>query len=132
MRLKVTLLALSLVVTMAATAEAQFVPNPTKAEFMASADHDAMFGGIPLVTRYELRHYVVGATEPVAVFDLGKPTPDANNLIVATFPPLAVSATVYFARVYTIGPSGESASNDSNTYGFSGVPAAVGTPTIKR
>src|SRR5574343_1977664 len=113
-------------------AMAQPVLNPTKAEFIASADHDAMFGGVALVTRYELRHYVVGTTTPVAVFDLGKPTPDANGLIVATFPPLAPSATIYFARVYTIGPEGESASNDSNQYGFTGVPAAVGTPTIKR
>ncbi len=111
---------------------AQTTLNPTKAEFIASADHDAMFGGVALVTRYELRHYVVGTTTPVAVFDLGKPTPNGDNLIVATFPPLAPSMTTYFARVYTIGPEGESASPDSNQYAFTGVPASVGTPTIKR
>ena len=116
-----------------AVCAAQTVLNPTKAEFVASADHDAMFGGVALVTRYELRHYVVGTTTPVSVFDLGKPTPDANRLITATFPPLAPAATIYFARVYVIGPDGESASNDSNQYGFTGVPSPiVGAPTIKR
>jgi hypothetical protein len=117
----------------AAPVSAQTVLNPTKTEFVASADHDAMFGGVALVTRYELRHYVVGTTTPVAVFDLGKPTPDGNSLIVATFPPLAPSATtLYFARVVVIGPEGSSESNDSNQYGFTGVPAAVGTPTIRK
>src|SRR5574343_1089514 len=93
-------------------AMAQPVPNPTTAEFVKSADHDAMFGDVPLVTRYELRHYVLGATTPISVYDLGKPTPDANGVIVATFPPLAPSATtIYFARVMVIGPEGQSESN---------------------
>src|SRR5574343_691845 len=80
-------------------AMAQPVPNPTTAEFVKSSDHDAMFGDVPLVTRYELRHHVLGATTPVSVYDLGKPTPDANGLITVPFPPLAPSATVYVARV---------------------------------
>lgn len=126
------LLFVLLVLLAAAPAFAQVTLNPTKAEFIASADHDAMFGGTALVTRYELRHYVVGTTTPVAVFDLGKPTPNGDNLIVATFPPLAPSAVVYFARVVVIGPEGSAESNDSNQYGFTGIPAAVGTPTIKR
>jgi hypothetical protein len=122
-----------LVVMMATPVVGQTVLNPRTAEFVASDGHDAMFGDVPLVTRYELRHYIVGTTTPVAVFDLGKPTPDVNRLIVVTFPPLAVSdSTLYFARVYTIGPSGESPSNDSNQYGFTGIPSPVGTPTIKR
>ncbi len=125
-----------LLVVMVATpavAVAQPVLNPTKAEFVKSADHDADFGGVPLVTRYELRHYVLGATTPVSVYDLGKPTPDANGLIVATFPPLAPSlTTIYVARVAVIGPEGQSESNESNQYAFTGVPAGIGTPTIKR
>lgn len=129
------LAALGALLAAPAVVSAQFVPNPGHAEFVPSADHDTMFGGLPLVTRYELRHYVVGQSAPVAVFDLGKPTPDAGTgLITVPFPPLSPNiGIIYVARVAVIGPEGESVSEPSNQYGFSGVPAAVpGAPTIKR
>jgi hypothetical protein len=86
--------------------------NPQKAQFTASADHAT-------ITRYELRHFVVGQTAPAQVYNLGKPTPDGTNTITATFPALPRDpAKQYVAKVVAIGPQGEGASTDSNPYLF--------------
>jgi len=94
--------------------------NPTKAQFTASLDHAT-------VTRYELRHYIVGQLDPVRVDNLGKHTPDATNTITAVFPALTQdSAKRYEAKVVAISSTGEGVSTASNTYLFaSGVQLAV-------
>lgn len=97
------------------------VLNPTRAQFVASADHAT-------VARYELRHYrVVGGAidpaTPVRIDNLAKPTPDATGTITATFPPFSQDpGAIYVATVNAVGPGGEAASLPSNDYLF-----AVGT-----
>ena len=129
------LLSISLVLLMTGAANAQSVIlNPTKVQFTASADHSITIGGVALVERYELRHYVVGSTTPVSVVNMGKPTPDALNTIVFTFAALPFSTTTqYFARVVAIGSTGEGVSaNSSETYFFAGSPGSPGTVAVKK
>ena len=118
----------------ATSASAQVVLNPTKVIFTASADHAAMLGGQALVTRYEIRHFLLGASAPVSVEDLGKPTPDGANVITTTFGALPLSTTAqYIARVAAIGPTGEGVSAASvTTYFFAGPPRAGGVPAVAK
>lgn len=126
-----TFLFLALLALAPALAQAQnLVLAPTTVEFMASADH-ALNGldGNPLVTRYEMRHFLEGASEPVQVIDLGKPTPDGENKIAvvnaAWFSAAAIVPNVrYVAKVAAIGPGGEGVSEPSNPFGRTGPPAA--------
>lgn len=84
--------------------------TPSKVMFTASADHTT------LVTSYRLDVFANGAnpasSRPVASSSLGKPTPDANNIITVdrtTFFSALAPAT-YIATVSAIGSSGESRS----------------------
>ena len=105
------------------------VTNPTKVVFTASADH-ALNGldGQPLVTRYDLRMFLEGASSPVQVIDLGKPTPDAENTITvenaAWFAAGALTPNVrHVAKVAAVGPTGEGLSGESNPFGTTAPPA---------
>jgi hypothetical protein len=129
------LLSILLVLLSTSVANAQSVIlNPTKVQFTASADHSITVGGVPLVERYELRHYVIGSSTPVSVVNIGKPTPDATNTIVFTFAALPFSNTTqYFARVVAIGSTGEGVSaNSSETYFFAGAPVPPATVSVKK
>jgi len=118
---------------LASSVSAQTVLNPTKVIFIPSADHNATVDGVPLVARYELRHFLVGATSPVSVQDLGKPTPDAGNQCTVLFTALPISSTnKYFAKVAAIGPTGEGVSEASNNYFFVGPPAPGGKPGVSK
>jgi len=87
-----------------------------------------------LVTKYELRHFLVGQTTPASVVDLGKPTPDPTGKIVATFPPLPLNQTLeYVARVVAIGSTGEGVSGPSpETYFFVGPPVPPTSVGVKK
>jgi hypothetical protein len=110
----------------AAPAVAQSVVlNPRQVVFTASPDHNTLVGGQPLVVRYDLRHFLVGASSPVTTQDIGKPTPDGSSQCVASITALPLSTTAqYVAKVAAVGPSGEGVSAaSSNTYFFVGPPA---------
>ena len=83
---------------------------PTGVAFTASPDHAT------LVTSYELRIYASGANPqtatPIAISNLGKPTPDANNNITVDLPSFFVSLATgnYVAAVAAIGAGGSSVS----------------------
>ena len=83
---------------------------PTGVVFTASPD-DAT-----LVTNYELRIYASGAdpntATPIAVSDLGKPTPDANNDITVDRSAFfsALAAGNYVAAVAAVGSGGSTVS----------------------
>lgn len=106
-------LALFVLVSVPALASAQgTVLNPRRAEFTVAGDHQD-------VVRYELRHYRAGESTPVRIDNLGKPTPDAAGTATATFPALPDDpGVVYVARVVSIGPGGEAASEPSNRFVF--------------
>src|SRR5436190_12761252 len=84
--------------------------NPTTAEFNASPDHNVVSNGTAVVTRYDLEFYVPGAASPFQVNSLGKPNPNANNLIqvvltsvLTAFPAPGI---VYESKVTAVGPGG--------------------------
>lgn len=100
------------------------VVDPNVAEFTASADHSRTdTSGQALVTRYDLQFFLVGAQQPFQTASLGKPTPDATNLVrvnlasvLAALPPPGVT---YEARVAAVGPGGSGVSTVSNQFTFS-------------
>lgn len=72
-------LVISVIVLIAATAGAQTAPNvtnPTSYEFLASADH-------AVIDRYEV-DILKADGSLLQTLNIGKPTPDATNLITAT------------------------------------------------
>ena len=110
----------------ASSVSAQTVLNPTKVIFTPSADHNTIVGGVAMVDHYELKHYLSGASSPVQVQDLGKPTP-SGGVITANITALPLSSTnQYSAKVAAVGPTGVGESTASNTYFFVGSP---GIPT---
>ena len=129
MRRFVTLLGLLL---LASVASAQTVLNPTTVTFTPSADHNATVGGVALVTKYELRHYLVGAPSPVQTQDLGKPTPVSGS-ISAAITSLPFSPTnEYIAKVAAVGPTGVGESAASNHYFFAGPPATPASVSVSK
>ena len=136
MRRLVFLAALAIGVGAAPAAFAQAVAiDPSTVEFVASPDHATIgLDGQPVLTRYELREYLEGATLPFKVQDLGKPAPDANNKIIITNRSWFVGAAFNVrcvARVAAIGPHGEGVSGASGPFGNAGPAAAGGTPVIR-
>jgi hypothetical protein len=132
-------------VLFASVATAQTVVDPTKVVFTASTDHNTVniLDGTPAVTGYQLD--VMSAlpqtgTGPLTAgalaftIQLGKPTPDANNTIVAT-PTQFTTMTPnikYVATVSAVGPGGVGVSGLSNPFGRRGAPGAPGTAVISK
>lgn len=118
------------VLAIAAPATAQTnVTNPTRAEFTASLDHAA-------ITSYEIAWFS-GAAQVGAVVDLGKPTPDANQLCTATIQVMPLTFATYTAKVRAkvvtglVGaPIYSEWSAASNA--FDRAPGNSGTPIIKK
>jgi len=120
---------------LAASANAQVATNPTTVEFTPSVDHNrlGLDGVTPIVTRYDLRIFLEGATAPFQTHDLGKPTP-VNSLISVTNPSWFISLAMnvrHVARVAAVGPTGEGVSAPSNPFGVVGAPIAGGVPVVK-
>ena len=111
---------------------AQAIVDPRYVEFSASADHDAVSNeGAPLVTSYSLAIHAPGAVTPLTTVDLGKPDPNASNIIRVDFLPLLevnlAAGVNYEARVTAIGPGGAASSSPSNQFSFAPAPCS---PTI--
>ncbi len=104
---------------------AQHVLDPQVVEFDPSPDHWAVSAaGQPIVSRYDLAVYQVGASNPYNVVSLGKPVPQSNgkievSLLSALSKPLQPSV-IYESQVTVVGPSGSSLSNWSNTFAVGG------------
>jgi hypothetical protein len=121
------LLGMALTLAFAATLSAQVVRDPRVAEFDPSADHWALLeNGDPVVLRYKLEVYVVGASMPFVTADLGKPSPDPDGKIRCDLSALAVGwpppGGDYLARVRAVGPEGSALSEPSNTFNVSSAP----------
>jgi len=120
------------VVSSIALLSAQAVVDPRFVEFTASADHNALTEeGDPIVTSYSLAIHALGSSTPLTTVDLGKPDPDASNVIRVDFLPLLqivlAPAVNYEARVSARGPGGSGTSTVSNSFSFAPPPCA---PTI--
>ena len=120
---RASLLGIALMLAVTAAANAQVVSDPRVAEFDPSPDHwQTLESGEPAVLRYELSVYVVGASEPFATVDMGKPDPEADGKVRYDFSngvsgwPLTDSN--YEARVSAVGPEGAALSDPSNQFVF--------------
>jgi hypothetical protein len=115
---------------------AQAVVDPRYVEFNASADHNTQTStGTPFVSSYSLSLYPQGSSVAFATVSLGKPTPDANNLIRVDFLPLLPSLPTpglnFEARVAAVGPGGTTASAVSNSFSFTAPCAPSISPTSR-
>ncbi len=95
--------------------------NPTIVEFSPSTDDGALTAdGQPMVTRYDLQIFLVGAAQPMSTTSLGKPSPDPDGVVRVNFTALLVAwplATgTYQARVAAVGPTGTGLSDLSNQF----------------
>jgi hypothetical protein len=128
--LAVVLLCVSAV---AVPAQAQVV-NPRTVEFDPSADHSAVGSDSqPLVQRYDLQMFLVGAAQPFTTASLGKPAAQADGKIRVDFStlvtPFPLADGSYVARVAAVGPTGSSASDPSNTFAFQSCAVTLGSPS---
>ncbi len=124
---------------LASPAQAQTPPvvNPTTIEFDPSANHNDVVLGTttPMVTKYVLRLYLEGASQPISGdTDLGKPTPGQNGKITLTNRQWFIAAAMnlrHVAKVAAVGPNGEGVSDASNPFGNVGPPAAPSAPVVR-
>lgn len=120
------------VVLWSTSAIAQTVLNPTRVEFTPSADHAIVIDGVALVESYEFRFYLAGASSPIQVVNIGKPTPSAQNVCSAAIPARPFSPTTqYVGRVAALGPTGVGESTNSNPFYFVGLPGSPANVTLK-
>lgn len=105
------------------SALAQTVIDPAFVEFEPSPDHNAISpAGQPLVQRYDFLLYAAGASTPLRVVSLGKPSPGATGTIrlaLATIlNPLPAAGTPYEVRIAAVGAGGSTSSAPSNGFSF--------------
>jgi hypothetical protein len=102
---------------------AQLVVDPTTAVFEASSSHSATdANGNPIVTRYDLEFFHLGAAQPFQVQPFGKPAPVDGTITVSLASILVAFPTpgiVYESAVAAVGPGGAARSARSNTFQFS-------------
>lgn len=127
-------LASSLVWTASVASAQTVVINPTGVAFVASANHhDTLVidnQPIPVLTRYELRIYLDGATSPTTRVDLGKPVPDATGeILVRPTELIGLPLGAFRATVAAIGPGGEAESTPTAPFARMAPPVA---PTAVR
>ncbi len=108
---------------LAVPAQAQTVVNPRTVEFDPSADHSTLTAdNQPVVQRYDLQIYALGASQPFTTANLGKPAVQADGKIRVDFStliaPFPLADGSYQARVAAIGPTGNASSDPSNTFAF--------------
>ncbi len=119
MRLLLTLA----MVGLAATAQAQNVKNPSRAEWTCSADHAVIDG-------YRLD--IMDKTGAVLqTLDMGKPTPDATNTCAGALNVQPVKFdTNYVARIRAYAGAAES-DNSTNSNAFDRVPGKPSNVVLK-
>ena len=124
------LLAIAFSLAYATTTQAQVLSDPRIAEFDPSPDHWAVLAdGNPAVLRYELSVYLVGASEPLAIADMGKPAPEPDGKIRYDFSAQVAAWSLpggyYDARVSAVGPEGSALSEPSNPFAFTSAPTSA-------
>lgn len=86
------------------------IANPTTVEFTMSTDHSTVANNVQVLTSYKVNVYAAAGTALLGSADIGKPAPDANNLIRwANLPTLYATLPVgqYVVKVAAVGPGGE-------------------------
>ena len=132
--IRIPILVLAILALAAVSAPAQIVINPTTVECIASADHNTMFEGQPVLTTYRLELFLQGGTTPAKVIDLGKPTPGTGGLITIVNPAYFVMAVdgAYTGQIVAVGPGGEGRSEMSNIFlSIHHAPGSPGKPAYR-
>lgn len=134
-------LALALLVPSLAAAQTTVVTDTARVTWTASFSHNAVFGGQPVLTSYKVELFLLsqvsgGVPSGTAVVtqDVGKPTPNAQNIVLGpVVKPLIVTNTEYVAFVTAVGPGGSSArSLPSDPFGLPAPPSApAGKPALQ-
>jgi len=108
----------------AGPASAQTLTNPTKVEYVVSADHATL-------TKYVIGYFLPGATDPVQTADLVVAAPDAQQKVEQPINAVPLGYATYVAKIKAVAGavSGEwsLASNE-----FSRVPFPTGAPVVKK
>lgn len=115
------------------------ITDTSKAIFAASADHNTLFAGAPVLTNYTIDIFVktnpTGTGIPLFTANLGKPTPTGSDVISPALKTLftLLPNTEYIYFLKSVGPGGTTRSAaSSDPFGFPGAPAAiVGKPGIQ-
>jgi hypothetical protein len=114
------------------------VVNPSKVVFAPSPDHSLNgLDGTPLVAKYLMRFFAVGADQATGETDLGKPTigTDGNitvtNRAAFTLSVLAMN-TPYVVKMVASGTTGEGASAVSNPFGNAAAPRPPGAAVLSK
>jgi hypothetical protein len=124
----VLLLVLASCLVIPATVEAQTVVNPTKVQFITSADHTETVDTYQLVTSYRLEWVANGATAPALTANLGKPGTSGGEQVTVEFSTLPeivaspINKGLFTARVVAVGEGGEGVSEPSNPFVLLGRP----------
>ena len=111
---------------------AQPITDAKRVEFTPSTDHNVVdpVTGIPVISNYSLRIYLVGSSLPLQSVDLGKPAPGTDGMVRLDFFSLLTTplqpGVSYESTVAAVGPGGSADSTRSNTFVFS----AACTPSI--
>ena len=119
-----------------AHAQTATVINPTQISFTASADHNVVLSGVPVLDHYDV-NVVVGNSSGALSFtkSIGKPVPDAQNTISVTLPEfVALNRGTYVATVSSVAPGinpPTSISTATDPFVSTGKPAAVPKPTAR-
>jgi len=102
----------------------QTLKNPSAGECTASADHAQ-------ITKYVIGYFLPGATDPVQTADVGKPTPDAQNVLRFTINvmPLTFGAA-YVAKMKAIAGTAESVWSEASNP-FDRAPGPPSKPVVK-
>jgi len=125
----------------ASAACAQVTLNPEHISFIASPDHNAVLTdpdtniSTPILDHYELSAVIPNALGTLMFTQgLGKPTPDATNIISVAIPnpfiALLVKNTVYKAIVASVGSSGSTTSTPSNSFAEAAAPQAASNAKV--
>jgi len=108
----------------AGSASAQVLTNPTKVEYVISADHATL-------TKYTIGFFLPGATDPVQSADLAVMAPDGMQKVEQAINSVPLGYATYTAKIRAVAGavSGDwsVASNE-----FSRVPFPTGAPVVKK
>lgn len=135
--MKLILFAVALVLSASVVSAQTVTIDPTTLQFTASPDHTATnIDGTFVVASYQFDAVAPNSIGAIAItLGLGKPTPDASNIVTlnlaTTFATLTPNAT-YYATVTAVGPSGSGVSAQSNPFARAGAPKVPSAPTNVR
>ncbi len=127
-----------LAIPSAARAQATVIIGDTAGfSFTASPDQNTTFAGSPVLTAYRADFFdksnAAGTGTPLVTANLGKPTPDAANVItVPALKPMIQPNVEYIVFISAIGPGAPNGVRNTASvpFGYPGAPRPSGPVTV--